>query len=67
MASQLITKITKEEYLRLERVAEYKSEYVGGEIFAMSGGSPKHLLLAANWSRELGDQSRGGRCARATI
>jgi hypothetical protein len=60
MASQPITKITEEEYLRLERAAEYKSEYVGGEVFAMSGGSPKHSLLAANWSEELRDRLRGG-------
>lgn len=63
MASQPITKITEEEYLRLERAAEYKSEYIGGEIFAMPGRSPKHSLLAANWSGELRNQLRGRLCA----
>jgi Uma2 family endonuclease len=62
MATQPITKITEEEYLRLERAAEFKSEFVSGEIFAMSGGSPKHSLLAANWLGELRKKFRGGRC-----
>jgi Uma2 family endonuclease len=63
MASQTVTKISEEEYLRRERTAEYKSEFIDGEIFAMSGGSPKHSLLAANWSGELRNQLRDGRCA----
>ena len=31
--------ITPEEYLALEREATFKSEYLYGEIFAMSGAS----------------------------
>ena len=34
--------LTPEEYLAVEREAEYKSEYYDGEIFAMSGGSRTH-------------------------
>ncbi len=29
---------TPEEYLRQERESEFRSEYVNGQIFAMSGG-----------------------------
>lgn len=47
---------TPEQYLDLERQAEYKSEYYAGEIFAMAGGSPEHSLIAANVTRELGQQ-----------
>lgn len=47
---------TPEQYLQLERQAEYKSEYYDGEIFAMAGGSPEHSLVAANVTRELGQQ-----------
>lgn len=36
------------EYLTLERKAEYKSEYIDGEIFAMAGGSERHNLIVAN-------------------
>jgi hypothetical protein len=39
MATQLITKITEEEYLRLDRASDYRSEFVDGEMFPMPGGS----------------------------
>src|SRR5690349_16896757 len=39
---------TPEEYLALERKADYKSEYYAGEIFAMSGASRGHNLIVAN-------------------
>jgi Uma2 family endonuclease len=48
MASNPKTYITPEEYLELERKAEFKSEYLNGEIFAMSGASPRHVLITAN-------------------
>ncbi len=62
MATQPVTKITEEEYLRLERAAEYKSEYIGGEIFPMPGGSFRHSELAVNWSTELRIKLRGFGC-----
>lgn len=37
-----------EEYLALEELAEYRSEYYRGEIFAMSGGSVNHNRIAKN-------------------
>ncbi len=40
--------ITPEQYLELERKAEFKSEYYAGQIFAMSGGSDKHSLIISN-------------------
>ncbi|MFN0086591.1 MAG: Uma2 family endonuclease [Blastocatellia bacterium] len=40
--------LSPEEYLALERKAEYKSEYVDGAIYAMAGGSRSHHLLAGN-------------------
>jgi Uma2 family endonuclease len=63
MATQPVTKITEEEYLRLERAAKYKSEYIGGEIFAMPGGSFKHSRLTVNWSTELSIGLRRGPCS----
>jgi Uma2 family endonuclease len=41
-------RMTPEEYLAFERASEQKHEYVDGEIFAMSGGTRKHSLLAGN-------------------
>lgn len=49
MATHALPKITEEEYLRLERAADGKNEFAGGEMFAMSGGSPRHAELAANF------------------
>lgn len=48
-------KMTPEEYLAFERASDVKHEYVDGEIFAMSGGSYEHSLLASNIARELGN------------
>lgn len=62
MSQQIIPYITPDEYLRLERQAEYKSEYVNGEIFAMTGASRKHNLVAGNIFRELSQQLKGRQC-----
>jgi Uma2 family endonuclease len=48
--------VSVEEYLELEKHADYKSEYFDGEVFAMAGGTPEHNLIAANLIRELGNQ-----------
>jgi len=37
--------VTPDEYLRLERAAEFRSEYVNGEIIPMAGASYNHNLL----------------------
>ncbi len=62
MSQQLKPYISPQEYLRLERQAEYKSEYLNGEIFAMSGASRKHNLLTINISGSLNQQLRGRPC-----
>ncbi len=46
---------TVEHYLELEEKAETKSEYLSGQIFAMSGGSPRHSRIAANIIRRVGN------------
>ena len=48
MSSQPKSHYTPEEYLALERKADYRSEYFAGEIFAMSGASERHNLIVAN-------------------
>ena len=42
-----------EEYLALEEVADYKSEYIDGEIYPMAGGSVNHNQIAGNFYAEL--------------
>lgn len=51
-----------EEYLSLERRAEFKSEYFDGVIYAMAGGSERHNLIAANVIIALGVQLRDRPC-----
>lgn len=48
MSSVPKTRFTAAEYLARERAANYKSEFFGGEIFAMAGASPRHNAIAAN-------------------
>ena len=45
MSSQ---RISPEEYLRIDRAAEFRSEYCNGEMFAMSGGSFAHWRIIGN-------------------
>jgi Uma2 family endonuclease len=62
VSHQVKSYITPEEYLAIERAAEYKSEYVNGEIFAMTGASRKHNLIAGNVAGELRQQLKGKPC-----
>jgi len=54
--------LTPEQYLELERKAEFKSEYLQGEMFAMAGASEPHNLVVANLIRDLGQQLRRRPC-----
>ena len=53
---------TPEQYLAREREAEHKSEYLRGEIFAMSGASEQHNLITWNVAGELRSQLKGRPC-----
>ena len=46
----------------MERKAEYRSEYVDGEIVAMTGASRKHNLVVVNLTREISQQLKGRPC-----
>jgi Uma2 family endonuclease len=54
--------ISPSEYLELERLAETKSEYLDGRIYAMAGASLAHNTITMNLSREFGNRLRGGAC-----
>lgn len=62
MTTRPDVRLTPEEYLRIERAAEWKSEFIDGEMFAMAGASPRHVLIATNLARELGNLLREGPC-----
>ena len=40
---------TPEEYLELEETAEYKSEYIDGQIIPMAGGTANYNRIAGNF------------------
>lgn len=54
--------ITPQEYLALERKATVKSEYIQGQIYAMSGASRQHNRITFNVAAILHPQLRGGPC-----
>ena len=62
MTLQAKIRITPEEYLAIERQAAYKSEYFNGEMFAMSGASPRHVLIVTNVVAELRRQLKQRPC-----
>ena len=56
MASVPEYRISPDEYLRLERAAETKSEYDDGFIYAMAGARERHNLIVAGLVRSLGNR-----------
>ncbi len=62
MSTQPKRYITPEEYLEIERKAEFKSQYFRGEMFAMAGASREHILISHNISLQIGLQIRNRRC-----
>ncbi len=55
-------KLTPEEYLEIERKAEYKSEYFNGEIYAMAGAKRNHNKIATNISGLIWQHLKGKDC-----
>ena len=62
MSTQPKAFITPEQYLDIERRAEYRSEYFHGEVFAMAGAQEAHSILAGNLMREFNQQVRQKPC-----
>jgi Uma2 family endonuclease len=56
-------KLTPEEYLVRERAAEFKSEYVDGVVYAMSGASYSHSTIQMNLSGLFWSALEGQPCA----
>ena len=62
MSSEKKTRLSPEEYLALERKAEVRSEYIDGDMVAMSGGSREHNLIVTNFISELRPLLKGQPC-----
>ena len=54
--------LSVEDYLVAERAAEFRSEYVGGEVFAMAGTTIQHNLICSNLGAILNGQLKNRPC-----
>ena len=66
MSAQSVPYLTPQQYLEIEEKAEYKSEYLngqmwplGGEPYGMAGGRPEHNLISGNFMGELHSALKG--------
>lgn len=54
--------LTDAEYLRIERQAFEKSEFINGRIVTMAGASENHNVISSNLSGELFVQTKNSKC-----
>jgi len=62
MSVQPKTWLRPDEYLAIERAAPQRSEYIDGEMVAMTGVSRAHSLITTNLARELSLQLKRRPC-----
>jgi Uma2 family endonuclease len=62
MAVQHASGFTQQEYLSIERKRETRSEFIGGQIVAMTGASRAHNLIVTNVIGELRQQLKDKPC-----
>jgi Uma2 family endonuclease len=62
MSSAPAAPLSAAEYLKIERAAERKSEFINGRMYMMSGVSREHATIVMNLSRELSTQLRRRHC-----
>ena len=63
LAQQKPRLYTAKEYLVLEREAEFRHEYLDGEIFEMAGANKRHNLISINMIRVIGNQILDRECS----
>jgi Uma2 family endonuclease len=56
------SRISPQEYYRLEAEASEKSDWFNGEMFNMAGGTTNHSRIKVNLSRTLGNKLAGSPC-----
>ena len=62
MGAAAVLKISVEEYLAADRVAEVPSEYYDGEVFPMAAVSVRHARIHNNVARRVAERLDGGSC-----
>lgn len=55
MSTQPVKRYSAEEYLAIERESDTKHEFYAGDLFAMSGASREHNLIAYSLARVIGN------------
>lgn len=58
--------MTPEQYLEIERAAEFRSEFYAGRMHAMSGGSFQHVIITGNVAVTLSTRLQDRPCVVAT-
>jgi Uma2 family endonuclease len=53
MSAQPQPRLTPDEYLELDRASEFRNEYYNGRMYAMSGGTHAHAIIAGNLASAL--------------
>jgi Uma2 family endonuclease len=65
MMTRRDVRLTPEEYLSIDRAAEWRSEYIDGEMIARDRASHRHSIITANIAGELGNHLRNSPCTVA--
>ena len=55
MSAQPQPRLTPEQYLELERAAEFRSEYYDGRMYPRADASFRHVIITTNLGAELGN------------
>lgn len=59
LRAKIPERITAEQYLAREESAEERSEFVGGYVYAMAGGTDSHIQISFNLTRVISEKLRG--------
>lgn len=62
MTIETATHVTPDEYLAAERLSEYRSEYLDGDVCPMTGGSANYIRIVANLTYGLLNQLHDRDC-----
>ena len=54
--------LSVDEYLKFEEMSTIKHEYIGGELFAMTGATKRHNVITLNLGTAFHSHLRGGPC-----
>jgi Uma2 family endonuclease len=61
MSAQPQPRLTPEQYLELDRASEFRNEYYAGRMYATSGGTHTHAIIAGNFTSAI-QSAVGARC-----